>query len=59
MSASLNEQVKCLEEEIKRREHVYPMLIEKDMVSKSHADMEIETMRSAYRTLFQLAQIVK
>lgn len=56
---SINDQITCLEMEVKRRKTIFPRLIEEGKISKEKAFMEIETMHTALQTLTQLRGIIK
>lgn len=43
---SLDEQIQCVEREVRYRRHVYPRLIEKGRLTKAKAEREIEIMQS-------------
>ena len=51
---SLDEQLACVEREIKMRERVYPGLVENGKMSRPQADLEITKMRAVLTTLRSL-----
>lgn len=60
MSAfSIDEQIACVEREIKMREHVYPRFVGQGKMAQEKADREIATMRAVLESLRFLLQIQK
>lgn len=55
---SIDLQIKCLSNEIERRERTFPRLIESGRITEEKALAEIETMRAVYQTLTQLKGLV-
>ena len=47
----LNGQIRCIDLEIKRRERIFPKLIETNKMTQEYADREIEGMKAVRRTL--------
>jgi len=52
-------QIKCVKDEIKRREKIFPKLIENGKLDKNKAFIEIGIMKQVFETLTQLKGIVK
>jgi len=48
---TLDEQIACVEREIRMRERVYPRWVEAKKMSQAKADHEIACMRAALKTL--------
>ena len=48
---TIEEQIKCVEREIKMREWVYPMRIESGKMTKKKAKQEIDSMKGVLNTL--------
>lgn len=51
---SLDDQIACVEREIRQRERVYPRLVFNRKMSRASADREIEIMRTVLETLRQI-----
>lgn len=54
MTVSLDQQIKCLKNELKRREKTFPRLVKDGCFSEEWATHQIECMRAAYQTMSQL-----
>lgn len=53
---TLDEQIICVEREIRLRERVYPMWIEQGRMKLDRAEREIEVMKAVARTLHSVAE---
>lgn len=59
MSASLDEQLKCVEREISMRKRVYPRWVADGRMSSQKAEYEIATMNEVAESLFRLKDLEK
>lgn len=59
MTITIDQQITCLSEEVKRRKFVLPKLVESGRMTEEKATHEIEVMRQALQTLTQLRGMVK
>lgn len=51
---SLEDEIKCIEREIKMRERVYPILVQKNRMKHNSMLYEIDCMKSVLKTLKSL-----
>jgi hypothetical protein len=51
MTPTIQQQVACLEREVRMRERVYPRWVQAGKMTQPKADAETETMRAALETL--------
>jgi len=51
---SLKQKIKCVNDEVKRRKHYYPKLVESGRMPQDKADLEIITMQETLQLLTQL-----
>lgn len=58
MAITIEQQIRCLKNEVERRKNVFPALIEQGRYSEEKATSEIATMQQALQTLTQLRGIV-
>ena len=58
MAITIDQQIRCLAQEIDRRKSAYPVLIKQGRFTEEKATYEIEVMRKALQTLTQLKGIV-
>jgi hypothetical protein len=59
MTITIDQQIKCLAKEVKRRKKVFPALIEQGRLTDENATIEIVTMQQALQTLTQLRGLVQ
>jgi len=56
---TLDEQINCVEREIRLRQNAYPRWIEKGRMKQDKADREIETMKAVSESLHRLKGLEK
>lgn len=54
----IDQQIRCLMNEIKRRKRKYPKLVETGIMTEADSLYEIQTMQAALETLTQLKGMV-
>lgn len=59
VTITIDQQIKCLRQEVERRRRVFPLLVEQGKYTEEKATSEIETMRQAMQTLTQLRGLVR
>lgn len=55
MAVSIDEQIKCVEREIRMRQTVYPRLVARGRMTEQKRAYEIEAMKSVLQSLQALA----
>lgn len=57
MTFTIQQQIQCIEREIRMRDQVYPRRVEDGKMKQEQADREINTMRAVLGTLLAVRQM--